>query len=61
MDRFELTVRNDRFELGEKVLTPRGTGYIDLIVLTNSSTQYSVRLSGDHGTYMFCESQVFKI
>lgn len=45
----------DRFELGEKVLTPRGTGYIDLIILTNSGTQYSARLSGDHGTYMFCE------
>lgn len=50
----------DRFELGEKVLTPKGTGYIDMIVHTTSGTQYSVHLSGDHGTYMFCEEQVFK-
>lgn len=50
----------DKFELGEKVFTLKGTGYIDMIVPTNSGTQYSVHLSGDHGTYMFCEGQVFK-
>ena len=50
----------DRFELGEKVLTLKGTGYIDMIVPTHSGTQYSVRLFGDHGTYRFCEGQVFK-
>lgn len=49
-----------KFELGEKVFTPKGTGYIDMIVPTDTGTQYSVRLSGDHGTYMFCEGQVFK-
>lgn len=45
-----------KFELGEKVVTPKGTGYIDMIVPTDTGIQYSIRLSHDHGTYMFCES-----
>ena len=48
------------FELGEMVRTLKGIGWIDMIVPTDHGIQYSVKLSGDHGTYMFCEDQVFK-
>ena len=50
----------NKLEIGDKVWTVKGVGWIEVINPTSSGIHYLVKLTGNHGSYYFTQDQVFK-